>query len=226
MKKSFHHILVLSFLIFTISFLNKGCKKDDEPTNVTDIEGNVYKIVTINNKIWMAENLKTTKLNDNTSIPNTKPSNDSWDWYHYKTFAYCWYNNDPTNRETYGALYNWYTISSGKLCPNGWHVPTENEFKELTTFIGPLMAGKLKESGTAHWESPNSDATDELRFTALPAGYTTSGFFFGIGNKTLLWSATEVDTDNAYEWSMSQNPSMDRESVAKEFGASVRCIKD
>jgi uncharacterized protein (TIGR02145 family) len=228
MKKSFKTFFIIPTFIFTFIVLMISCKKNDEPVNLTDIEGNIYKIITINKQTWMAENLKTTKLNDGTSIPNTKPSNSSWDWYHNKTFAYCWFNNDSTNKEVYGALYNWYTISTAKLCPKGWHVPSEFDLDALVTFIGGYAgtAGKLKETGTTHWNSPNSDATNETGFTALPAGFTTSGYFFGFGNKTLIWSSTETDVDNAYEWSMSNYDYLAKEVVSKEFGGSVRCIKD
>jgi uncharacterized protein (TIGR02145 family) len=228
MKKSVKTFFIVTTIILTVIASTISCKKNDEPINVTDIDGNVYKIVTINKKIWMAENLKTTKLNDGTSIPNTKPSNSSWDWYHNKTFAYCWYNNESANKEVYGALYNWYTISTAKLCPKGWHVPNEDELEALVTYIGGYAgtAGKLRETGITHWNSPNSDATNETGFTALPAGFTTNGYFFGFGDKTIIWSSTESDSDNAYEWSVSTLPFIAKEAIEKEFGGSVRCIKD
>jgi uncharacterized protein (TIGR02145 family) len=218
------------FTVFTVLLivLMISCKKNDEPVNVTDVEGNVYKIVTINKKIWMAENLKTIKLNDGTLIPNTKPSNSSWDWYHNKTFAYCWYSNDSTNKEKYGALYNWYTISTGKLCPNGWHVPSNIELDAVVAFIGGYdgNSGKLMETGTTHWNNPVINATNETGFTALPAGFTSSGYFFGIGESTLIWSSTTSDTEKAYAWNINRSSYFVTESVPYEYGASVRCVKD
>ena len=142
--------------------------------------------------------------------------------------AYCWYNNDITYKDVYGPLYNWYTVSSGKLCPKGWHVPSETEFMLLTTYIGGFDGGgkKLKETGTAHWNNPNTDATNEFGFTALPGGYTMGGYFFGMGDVTLIWTSTETDNSNAYEWNISRIPYFVREDLTKQFGASVRCLKD
>ena len=122
---------------------------------VQDIDGNNYLTVTIGTQIWMAENLRTTKYNDGTAIPLVT---DNTTWANLTTPAYCWYNNDAkTNGSTYGALYNWYSVNTKKLCPTGWHVPNDTEWTTLTTYLGgtAVAGGKLKETGTAHWYSPN-----------------------------------------------------------------------
>ncbi|MBI5010148.1 MAG: fibrobacter succinogenes major paralogous domain-containing protein, partial [Bacteroidia bacterium] len=137
---------------------------------VSDIDGNVYQTVTIGTQVWMKENLKTTKLNDGIALPNVI---DNAAWAALTTTGYCWYNNDATTyKSTYGALYNWYAVNTGKLCPIGWHVPSDDEWTLLTTFRGgySVAGGKLKETGTLHWTSPNTGATNETGFTALPGG--------------------------------------------------------
>jgi uncharacterized protein (TIGR02145 family) len=135
---------------------------------ITDADGNYYNIVTIGTQTWMAENLETTKYNDGNNIPNIS---DNVAWSNLTTPGYCWYNNDDsTYKNLYGALYNWYTVNRGKLCPIGWHVPTDAEWTTLTTYLGgeSVAGGRLKETGTMHWVSPNVGAINETGFTALP----------------------------------------------------------
>jgi hypothetical protein len=100
---------------------------------VKDIEGNVYKTITIGNQVWMAENLKTTKLNDGTGIPIVT-ENSSWEAIN--TPAYCYYDNNSSNNSVYGALYNWYAVKTNKLCPKGWHVPYDKEWTNLKPLLG------------------------------------------------------------------------------------------
>ncbi len=131
---------------------------------VSDIEGNTYKTIKIGTQTWMAENLKTTKYKDGSEIPNITNNGD--------------YDNNPANSETYGRLYNWYTVDDDKgVCPEGWHVPDDAEYTVLTDYLGgeSVAGGKMKETGTEHWNSPNTGATNESGFTGLPRGV-----FFGI----------------------------------------------
>jgi len=117
----------------------------------------------------MGENLKTTHFNDGTAIPMVT---NATEWGNLLTPGYCWYeNNETVNKDTYGALYNWPSVSSGKLCPAGWHVPSDADWTVLTQNLGGIsFAGsKLKEAGTTHWIAPNLAATNETGFTALPA---------------------------------------------------------
>jgi len=149
-----------------------------------DIEGNVYPTVNIGTQVWMAENLKTTKYNDGMAMPLVSDNNA---WEALKTPGYCWYNNDAAaNKNRFGALYNWYTVNTKKLCPAGWHVPNDKEWTTLRTYLGgeEIAGGKLKETGTTHWTSPNTDATNQTEFTALPGGGRRSnGEFFGLGTQ-------------------------------------------
>ena len=172
---------------------------------VKDIDGNCYRVVTIGTQVWMAENLKTSKYNDGTV-----------------------YSNTPANSTTCGRLYNWYAVNTGKLCPTGWHVPTDREWTTLTTFLGGAeeAGGKLK--ATSGWDSPNTGATDEFYFTALPCGLRVDdGTVEGIGYDGLWWSSTEVDTDFAWGRTMENDcTGVYEDDIYKQFGLSVRCIRD
>jgi uncharacterized protein (TIGR02145 family) len=207
-----------------------GCKKTDEPETVTDIDGNVYKTVAIGTQTWMAENLKTTKYNDGSQIPDVTAKSQ---WDNLTTDAYCWYNNDAAaNKATYGALYNWYAVDTKKLCPAGWHVPSDAEWTTLIEFLDgrDYAGGKMKEKGTTHWSAPNTDASDEYGFKALPAGdrYPGSGYeFWGIGEYCALWSSTSSTTTTAeFLEAYYDSGSTYQTGTNKRFGFSVRCIKN
>jgi uncharacterized protein (TIGR02145 family) len=195
---------------------------------ISDIEGNVYHIVTIGTQAWMAENLKTTRYSNGTSIPFVTDNNE---WNNLTAPGYCWYNNDEaTYKNTYGALYNWYTVNMGNLCPTGWHVPTDEEWTALTTYLGgeSVAGGKLKETGTVHWQSPNTGATNESGFTAMPGGYReSSGKFYVAGFANYCWSATQYYATDAWFRAMHYVYSYTgRSYVNKKFGHTVRCLMD
>ena len=225
--------ILLASLMFVI--LTSGCKKDeksDEPsatTTVTDIDGNVYNTVTIGTQVWMLENLKVTKLNDGTAIPLVT---DGTAWANLTTPGFCWYdNNEATYKNTYGALYNWYTVNTGKLCPTGWHVPTDAEWTTLTSYLGgeSVAGGKLKEEGTTHWQSPNTGATNSSGLTALPGGYRSGsdGYFYNFGSNGYWWSSSAYSSSDAWRWRLYYNYSyVDRSNFSKRLGYSVRCLKD
>jgi uncharacterized protein (TIGR02145 family) len=198
---------------------------------ITDIDGNLYRTIQIGSQVWMAENLKTTKYNDSNSIPLFNA--DAWG---YSTPAYCFFNNDSYSSATQGALYNWYTVNTNKLCPSGWHVPSDAEWTILITYLGgeSVAGGKLKEIGTTHWNAPNTGATNESGFTALPVGWRNedapwTGKFEGIGYSCLLWSSTE---NSAFSYDADYLVIYNSYSRAiisydhKPIGGSVRCIKN
>jgi uncharacterized protein (TIGR02145 family) len=196
---------------------------------VKDIDGNVYYTVTIGTQTWMAENLKTTRYRDDSEIPNIT---DNLSWINQTTGACCWYENDIAYKTTFGALYNWYTVmDSSNLCPTGWHVPNDAEWTILIEYLSgdTITGGKIKEPGTSHWTSPNTGATNESGFTALPAGcrYGDDGNYHNIGVYSYWWSATE--NDSSYAWYRSVNSSyssIDRNWDNKRSGYFVRCLKD
>lgn len=206
-----------------ISFRTPG-----DSITVTDIEGNVYKIVTIGSQIWMVENLKTTLYKNGISIPLVT---NGTSWNNISTPAYCWYNNDEANcKAAYGALYNWYSVNTGKLCPNGWHVPTDAEWTTLTDYMeGANAAGqKLKESGSIHWINQNTIPGNQSGFKALPGGLRDMGVFNGAGSLGGWWSSVEYKSDYALSRSMQsvENRVDIRYNDRKQTGLSVRCIKD
>jgi uncharacterized protein (TIGR02145 family) len=195
----------------------------------SDGDSNHYPVVTIRNQTWMAENLKTTKYSNSAAIPLV--TYDSA-WAGLSTPAYCWYDNDSiTYGSVYGALYNWFSVETGNLCPTGWHVPTDAEWTVLTDFLGGeiVAGGPLKETGTAHWNSPNTGATNSSGFTALPGGfrYYSSGSFYYIGYYGYWWSSSATSTTSAwYRGLYSSYSNVSRYYNYKKSGWSVRCVRD
>lgn len=160
---------------------------------VTDIDGNVYRTVTIGDQVWMAENLRVTRLRDGTRIPAVASGPA---WAGLETPGLSWYdNNEAAHRETYGALYNFATVATNMICPAGWHVPTNGEWTALFDHFGGRSAagGKLKEAGTALWHPPNQGATNESGFTGRPSGYRVAAGdevrFTELGTRTGWWSS-------------------------------------
>jgi uncharacterized protein (TIGR02145 family) len=195
---------------------------------VTDIDGNTYPVIQIGTQLWMAKNLATTKYNDGADIPNVT---DNGDWSSLSTPAYCWHNNDElANKDTYGALYNWFTVETQKLCPIGWHVPTDNEWAILINNLGgaSIAGGKLKEAGYLHWNSPNTGATNEFGFEALPCGNRRiDGSFFNHGTSGEWWSSTASESFSAWCRAMYNDAgSVDRLALYNRNGFTVRCVKD
>ena len=205
--------------------------------NFKDVEGTVYKSVYIGNQLWQAENLRTTKFNDGTPIPIV---DNQTNWF--KNFSTntttpmaSVYNNDLTLKQSHGVLYNWYVIdalSNGnlKICPQGWHVPTDNDWKILEEYLGgsERAGGKMKEVGSLNWVNPNTSATNESLFSALPSGYRLyNGNFSYKGNYGFYWSSTENGASHAYfRYLYNESARIIKNSIYKSSGFSIRCIKD
>jgi uncharacterized protein (TIGR02145 family) len=209
-------------------------------TPVTDIEGNVYSTVELGTQVWMAENLMTTKYNDNSSIPLVS---DNTTWSGLTNGAYCWYANNISNKPVYGALYNWFAANNSKLCPAGWHVPTHPEW---TTFFQYLIDNGYGYSGTSNigkalaataywrtWSTPGYVGND-LRtnnssgFTALPGGHRYATGTYSYITETAFWWSSSQNT-LATGWSRDleyclQTPSAN--FYDKNYGLSVRCVKN
>lgn len=203
----------------------------------TDIDGNTYPTITIswnkstgsNSQTWMVENLKTTKYNDGTPIQLVT---DNVQWINLTSPAYCWYNNDEKiYKNTYGALYNWYVVGTGKLCPKGWHVPSNAEWTTLIYFVGGpgVAGGKLKEQGTTHWKD-NLGATNSIGFSALPAGQRTNmtlEVFKGMSQECNFWSSTVPYESMTFFTALMLNSITSGQPASHlQNGFSVRCIKD
>jgi len=211
---------------------------------VTDIDGNVYVTIKIGDQWWTAQNLIVTRYRNGDPIPEvTNP----YEWEDLRTGARCIYDNDPSNAAIYGFFYNWHAVNDDRgLAPEGWHVPTEEDWKQLEISLGvsPSLTdewgfrggdegAKMKtigarEIGTGLWPFPNDGATNETCFSALPSGWRIyTGAYYSFGDAAAFWSSTEHDNRRA--WSRSLNyriSSIFRSFGFKERGFSIRCVKD
>lgn len=217
---------ILSFLLIVFY----SCEKENQVLTVTDIDGNIYTTVTIGTQIWMVENLNTTRYRDGSDILNVT---DNTEWSELTIGAYCNYDNDLNNANIYGALYNWYTVNTGNLCPTGWHIPSEGEWMVLISSLGgeSVAGGKLKQIGTKYWEDPNNPATNEVGFNGLPGGYRNPYIGIFDEKETRGWWWTSSQGIN-YESNARINLIRNDESkilvseANKRNGIYVRCIKD
>ncbi len=205
----------------TVSFTTM----EPPPHTVFDIDNNLYHTVIIGSQQWLVDNLLTRRLNDGTVIPRVNV-NDAWSGLN--TPGYSWYQNNESYGAVYGALYNWYSVSTEKLCPVNWHVPSDSEWTVLHTYLGNNAGSKMKERGNTHWTRPNSDATNESGFTGLPGGYRSyEGIFYYIGSTGYWWSSTEREPSKAWVHDLNTyGVDLYRISTYKTSGFSVRCVHD
>lgn len=236
------------FFLLILLIQTNSCRKEPEDSQLeipspvvfnpnltygtmTDQEGNVYKTIKIGTQTWMAENLRTTKFNDGAAIPEVNQF-VGWPTIPFnRTSAYCWYNCDPSNKATYGALYNGFALSTGKLAPKGWHIPSDLEWATLLNYLDgyKLAAYKLKETGTSHWKIAEKKNSNESGFTAIPAGWRGRSYFTGIGKETEWWSSSPSKQPES-NWCCrcfyysSEGSYLANFSI--DMGLSVRCIKD
>jgi len=200
---------------------------------LTDIDGNIYNTVQIGTQCWMKENLKTSKYNNGSDI--TYIGNEiTGEWQYAINGAFTYYDNNIYWKDLYGALYNWRAVaSSNGLCPEGWHIPTINEWIQTSDFLGGISVsgGKMKSTLTEpldhpRWDLPNTGATNESSFTGLPSGSRHNGEFYeGLGNQARIWSCSNINSEEAwYFWLMSSNDDLTQGSAPINTGFSVRCI--
>lgn len=222
---------ILTFLLGII--LLAGCTKDDKSNDtVEDLVS-----VVIGTQTWTSKNLDVTTYRDGTPIPQvTNPS----EWQNLTTGAWCYYNNDPANGTTYGKLYNWYAVAgihdnndntpNKILAPNGRHVPTDEEWTRLTTYLGgvSVAGGKMKATGTSLWYTPNGQATNTNGFTGLPGGFRDyDGPFYFIGSYGYWWSSSEGSTTDAWIRILNYDDGTAYSyNYYKKHGFSVRCLRD
>jgi len=218
---------------------------------VSDIDGNTYKTVTIGEQTWLSENLKTTRYNDGVEIPLIiEPQT----WYYLKTPGYNWYNKDIGNKNKYGALYNWHTINTGKLCPDGWHVPKDAEWITLEIYLqnngynydGTFDTDNDRETNnkiakslaaSTYWETSsfadpgaignNLSANNSSGFSALPGGFLDNMLYSSrVGKSGFWWTSSDNDKDNGLLRSMHNDyPEFSRNNMTKTYGFSVRCVE-
>lgn len=226
MKKE---ISAVWYILIIFALFPAGCNKEEkQPDTLTDIEENTYKTVIIGDQVWMAENLRTTRMNDGTAIPLVIDVNA---WAGMTSAGYCWYNNNMVSyKDKYGALYNGYTIIEEKLCPSGWHIPDKQEWRTLREFLGDSVngGGKLKEAGTTNWLSPNKGADNSSGFTALGAGIRYfEGTFSSLLSYTAIWSNSGSSNDDVWCTSLYfADAVFNMDHRNKKHGFSVRCLKD
>jgi uncharacterized protein (TIGR02145 family) len=194
--------------------------------SVTDIDGNTYATIEIGTQLWMAENLRTTRYRNGDPIPNVKGDDQ---WTGLRTGAWAHYENDPKYEVPYGKVYNWYTVKDPrKVCPTGWHVPTDAEWATLTDHWGGEnhAGGKLKSKTS--WNAPNTGATNASGLSGLPGGYRYgNGYFSSLGNNGYWWSASESGAENAWNRPLYYgNVGIYRNYGNKRNGVSVRCLRD
>ncbi|MDR3653097.1 MAG: fibrobacter succinogenes major paralogous domain-containing protein [Paludibacter sp.] len=234
--------IVSLILIVTIILFNSGCKTVNEPVfggTVTDYDGNVYHTVKIGTQTWMIENLKTTHYNDSTAIPLVT---DSSKWINLKTPGYCWYNNDSVKyKDSFGALYNWYAVNTGKLAPKGWHIPTDNDWLTLENNVIQYynLSGSLAKilASSTYWIKSNVSGSignnlstnNSSGFTAMPGGCRVNEpiSFNKIDSVGVWWSSTVESDTTALSLSLTNNLStLDRINYLKLNGFSVHCVKN
>jgi uncharacterized protein (TIGR02145 family) len=184
--------------------------------------------IVIGTQQWMRENLDVLTYRNGDIIPQVT---DATAWAALTTGAWCYYNNDVANGAIYGKLYNWYAVNDARgLAPQGWHIPTDAEWTTLGTLLGGDAAagGKMKTTGTTRWTTPNAGATNESGFAGLPGGYRNdNGTFSSVGDYGGWWSATEVNSPNAwYRYLKYFFGSLYRTNFYKTNGFSVRCLRD
>ena len=197
---------------------------------VTDIEGNVYKTITIGYQTWMAENLRTTKYNDGTTIREVSGFS-GWSFVGDSIPAFCWYYGDLNYKNVYGALYNGNAVNTNKLAPLGWHVPTKKEIATLIDYMsGKKNAGpRLRESGLSHWASLGVEGNNVSGFTALPGGARHGNIEYSSQGKIGSWWSSTIEKSvngdrNSYFFITCFDA--DTSSCLPVSGLSVRCIKD
>ena len=212
---------------------------------VTDIDGNVYETVQIGDQLWMKENLKVTHYNNGDEIQYVQSeSSEPNVWANLSTGAYGYYNDDLSHQEIYGNLYNWYAVETGNLAPEGWHVPTDDEIKQLEMYLG---MSQEEADGTGHrgtnegsklagmadlWNDGNLVNNPEFGtsgFNLLPGGYRISygGYYDSMGLVGYFWSSTENSSNYAWNRVLYYYSSdIDRYDYDKKFGFSVRCVRD
>ncbi|RLD71980.1 MAG: hypothetical protein DRJ29_05935 [Bacteroidetes bacterium] len=223
----------LSFLLILSVFV--GCKSGQEKEGsggrISDVEGNSYMTVQIGDQLWMAENLKTNTFSDGTPIQKVEEYEE---WANLTLPAYCWYNNDSLTSDDFGALYNCYAIETEKLCPEGWHVPSDEDWIKLETALGGAgsAGGAMKEPGTAYWKTPNTQASNESGFTARPGGYRSyNGTFNLMRIDGFWWSTSEKSWYGSSNTVIYRNLKYDgqdlfRDVAVRANGFSVRCVKN
>jgi len=226
MKPKYLHLVYVLLLIFGVRVL-----QSQETSTVTDIDNNVYQTVKIGNQWWMAENLIVSKYRNGDPVPQVT---DDSEWSRLTAGGWAYYENDSSNDDKYGKLYNWFAVDDSRgLCPEGWRIPDDKSWLTLVQYLGENAGGKMKATRTdpephPRWEFPNVNATNESGFSGLAGGYRFFGGDFSlIGDSGFWWSSSEDGpTRAAYHYLYAYNGKVDGATNVKQSGFSVRCLKD
>jgi uncharacterized protein (TIGR02145 family) len=201
--------VLLGGALLTVAFLVVGHGQESDSGTIRDVEGNVYRTRLIGTQWWMAENLNVSHYTNGDSIPQVQ---DAEQWLSLTTGAWCYYDNNPDNAQRYGKLYNWHAVNDPRgLAPVGWHVPTEEEWKELETAMGM-----------------NSAVGDAQGWFGTPSGFRgLGGGFYMTGRIAAFWSSSDDAWDYAWYRALAANRSAIRRKLSTKMrGFSVRCVKD
>jgi uncharacterized protein (TIGR02145 family) len=189
--------------------------------------------VKIGDQEWQMKNLDVDRFRNGDAIPHATTAEEWKAAGERGEPAWCYYDNDAENGKIYGKLYNWYAVNDARgLAPYGWHIPTDEEWTTLTNYLGGEAGGKMKATGTAYWNSPNTDANNDSGFSALPGGFRNSdGSFDIIRDHAFIWSATETGNPTAWYRLLCAFDGNVYRSYGigyndKSVGASVRCLRD
>jgi uncharacterized protein (TIGR02145 family) len=229
MRKNYKYSVLLIISLSICNFLILGCKTNEDilqvPSTVTDIDGNVYNTIIIGNQAWTVENLNAIRFSNGDYIPKIESYSV---WLTLSTPAYCNYANDTLNAKIYGRLYNHFAVVDNRnICPIGWHVATNVDWQTLGSFLGQAPGGKMKEIGTEHWKSPNTGATNESGFSALPGGMLNPHGGFWEKEYYSQWFSATTDTNLCHSTAVCY----DSDAIFyfgwdKGAGFSVRCVMD
>lgn len=221
--------LFLSFTLLAVCDKEKSSTGPEEITTVTDIDGNTYQTTKIGSQRWIKENLKVTHYRNGDAIPHVT---DDSTWIRLTTGAYCCYENDPANGETYGILYNWHAVNDARgLAPEGSHIATDADWIEIIDYLGgaDIAGGKMKKTGTTYWTDPNTGASNSSGLSMLPGGLRSdlSGDFSGMESSAFFWTATEQNSVDAVACKLIyNNAGIGKGETDKRKGLSIRCVKD
>lgn len=249
MKNNLFYKNIVVLIVFTISAFIQ-CSTENQSDfkdlficgeTLSDINGNTYNTVLIGNQCWMAENLRTSTYSDGSELPNYPVQAD---WRTTDFGGWVNYANNSNYDELYGKIYNWFAVTDSRgICPTGWIVPSDEDWKILEKHIGMAesdadiigwrgsdqnVGGKLRAPGTEYWESPNESASNDSGFSGLPSGLRyPDGRFVSLGRSAFFWTSSWYSISEAYGRAIVfSRGGVSRGIYRKDFGFSIRCILD
>ena len=225
--------LILGTFLAITAILFSGCgggASSSDSTSTEKVEGSTESaesggVVTIGTQVWTSKNLNVDTYRNGDEIPQVQDANA---WSNLTTGAWCYYTNDASNGTKYGKLYNWYAVSDSRgLAPNGYHIPTDAEWTQLSDYLGGESEAGTKMKSTNGWEE-DGNGNNESGFAGFPGGYRSyNGTVDGIGRDGNWWSATENDSSNAWTRNLKANDgNVHRDDYNKRLAFSVRCLGD